>query len=254
MSFNVRVLLVAVAIATCLVLAAFALAAETLTFEAHFAPDKLGASTNVSADGRFRSTTAGPPAPVTNVTAYLPAGMELNVHGAGVCSVAALERAGPSACPADSRAGFGGGTGVLELAGELIHEPYTLDFFLGPREGARNVVLAYVHAGSPAAFELVLVAHEIAAPQPYGIGFTVAVPPIATLPGASDASVESAFLTFGARGVAYYAHVHGRHVLEHVKGLVVPRRCPRGGFPLKGVVDFADATETVATALVSCPR
>lgn len=247
-------LLVATALAVCLALAAVALAAETLTFEASFAPDRLGVSTNVSADGRFHSTTNAPPAPVTRVTAYLPAGMELDVRGAGVCSVAALERAGPSACPADSRAGFGGGTGVIELAGELIHEPYTLDFFLGPRENGRNVVLAYVHAGSPAAFELVLAAHEIAAPKPYGIGFTVEVPPIATLPGASDASVESAFLTFGARGVAYYAVVHGHRRLEHVRGLVVPKRCPRGGFPLKGIVDFADGATTIATAVIPCPR
>jgi hypothetical protein len=254
MSFNVRMLLVAIAIGTCLALAAFALAAETLTFHASFAPDKLGASTNVSAGGQFHSTTAGPPAPVTKVTAYLPAGMELDVRGAGVCSVGALERAGPTACPADSRAGFGGGTGVIELAGELIHEPYTLDFFLGPREGGRNVVLAYVHAGSPAAFELVLVAREITAPEPYGIGFTVEVPPIATLPGASDASVESAFLTFGAKGVAYYRLVHGKRKLEHVRGLVVPKRCPRGGFPLKGLVDFADGTTTIAAAVIPCPR
>ena len=102
-------------------------------------------------------------------------------------------------------------------------------------------MLAYAQAFTPAAFELVLVGKRNPwAPRSYGLGFIDAVPPIPTLPEASDASVESAFLTFGATNVAYYRTIHGKKTLFHVRGVVVPKTCPRGGFQLKATVDFAD--------------
>ncbi len=254
MSFRVRILLVSSVTCTCLMIAAFAWAAETLTVHASLHPGKLGAPTNVSVTGKFSSTTGAPPSPIAKLTAYLPAGMEIDVRGTGTCTVAKLEASGPSGCPADSRAGFGGGTGLIELAREIIREPFTVDLFFGPREGRRLVVLAYVQASSPAAFELVLTAREIHGPKPYGLGFTVEVPPIPTLPEASDASVESAFVTFGATNVAYYQTVHGKRILLHVRGVVVPKTCPRGGFPLEAIVDFADGSAITADPTIPCPR
>ena len=179
--------------------------------------------------------------------------MEIDPRGAGTCIAAKLEADGPSGCPADSRVGFGGGTGLIELAREIIREPYTLDFFFGPTENGHLAILAYVQAFTPASFELVLVAKEFRAPKPYGIGFDIAVPPIPTLPEASDASVESAFLTFGARNVAYYGSVHGRRTLLHVRGVVTPKTCPRGGFPLKATVSFADGSSLTVTPTIPCP-
>ena len=55
----------------------------------------------------------------------------------------------------------------------------------------------------------------------------VAVPPIKVLPEASDASATSSFLSLGAHNVAYYTKVHGRRVLKHVRGIILPRSCPR---------------------------
>ena len=49
---------------------------------------------------------------------YAPAGMEIDLRGAGTCTQATLQQRGPSGCPADSRAGFGGGVGVLALPKE----------------------------------------------------------------------------------------------------------------------------------------
>lgn len=251
---KVRILLAALLVCTCLVAAAVAWGAETLTVKANFAPDKLGAPTNLSVTGKFASTTGGPPSPITNLTAYLPAGVEIDSTGAGTCTAAKLEASGPSGCPADSRVGFGGGVGLIELAREIIHEPYTLDFFFGPRENGHLAILAYVQAFTPASFELVLVAKEIQAPKPYGLGFSVDVPPIPTLPEASNASVESAFLTFGAKDVAYYKTIHGKRRLLHVRGVVVPKACPRGGFPLKATVSFADGSALTIDPTIACPH
>jgi hypothetical protein len=249
-----RILLAALLACACLIAAAVAWASETITFHASFTPDKLGAPTNFSATGKFASSTGGLPSPITKVTGYLPAGVTVDVRGAGTCTAAKLEISGPSGCPANSRAGFGGGVGLLELAKEIIHESFTVDIFLAPKENGHLVFLAYVRAISPAEVELVLKAKEIQAPKPYGLGFSVEVPPIPTLPEASNASVESAFLTFGSKNVAYYKTVHGKKKLLHVKGIIVPKTCPRGGFPVQGNIDFADGTATTAMTTIPCPR
>lgn len=251
---RVWTLLAISAICTIPIAAAVADGGETLTTHVSFHPDRLGVPTNVSARATFHSNAPGAPSPVTQVVVYLPAGLEIDTRGTGACLPARLEAEGPRACPADSRIGFGGGTGVLELAHELIHERYVLDLFVGPSENGRLTVLAYVDASSPASFELVVVAKEISAPRPYGLGFIVEVPPIPTLPEASDASIETAFLTFGDRKVAYYRRVHGRRRLIHVRGAVVPRRCPRGGFPYKALVSFMDGTSLTSTGVIACPR
>jgi hypothetical protein len=246
---------VLVALIACgaLALAATAWATETLTIRASFTPDKLGAPTNLSATGDFKSTSARLPSPITKLTIYAPAGAKIDVQGAGTCSAVKLEELGPSGCPANSRAGFGGGTALLELAKEVIPESFTIDIFLAPKEAGHLAFLAYIRAVTPASVELVLKAKEIKAPKPYGIGFDIDVPLIPTLPEASDASVEHAFVTFGSTDVAYYKNVHGKRTLLHVKGLISPKRCPNGGFPLEGIFDFADGSSTIGQTTIPCP-
>ncbi|HEY2200316.1 MAG TPA: hypothetical protein VGH56_00395, partial [Solirubrobacteraceae bacterium] len=197
---------------------------------------------------------AGPPSPISRFTLYAPAGMEVDVRGAGACTQTTLEQSGPSGCPADSRAGFGGGVGLIELPTEIIHTPYTLDFFFAPSAGGRLRLLVYASVLAPAAVQFVIVAKQIPAPEPYGFGFSVEVPPIATFPGAPDASVESVFATFGGSNIAYYKTVHGKRTLVRLRGMVVPKRCPSGGFQSKGTVGFADGTTLSINPTIPCPR
>jgi hypothetical protein len=247
------ILLGALLACACLIIAAVAWAAVSLTIHASFSPDKLGSPTNLSATGRFASSTGAPPPPITQFTAYAPAGMLVDVRGAATCSASRLGESGPSGCPTDSRAGFGGGVALVELAKEVIKEPFTLDFFFAPKEHGRLVLLAYVNAVAPVSVQLVLVARQIPAPKPYGLGVSVTVPLIPTLPEAPDASVESIFVTFGARNVAYYKTIHGKRTLLRVKGVIVPKACPHGGFPIEGKLDFADGTTTAAQSTIPCP-
>jgi hypothetical protein len=251
---KVRVLVAALLACACLLVTAVALAANTLTVQESFTPDRLGATTNLSISANFRSTTGHPPSPITKLTLYAPAGLAVDAHGAGTCTATELGQHGPSGCPANSRVGFGGGVGLLELPKETIHERYTLDFFFAPREHGRLTLLAYASGVSPVPVELVVIAREVPAPKPYGLGFSVEIPPIATLPGAPLASVESAFATFGSTNVAYYEMVHGKRTLVHLKGMVVPNTCPRGGFPTQGTINFADGTSLTVTPPIPCPH
>jgi hypothetical protein len=134
-----------------------------------------------------------------------------------------------------------------------LHEPYTLDLFLASKTPGQLALLAYAQGIAPVAAELVLEAREVRASSPYGLGFALEVPPVSTFPDASDASLESIFLTIGVDDAAYYERVHGRRQLVHVRGVVVPKRCPAGGFPYAALVSFDDGSSLTNTGTIACP-
>jgi hypothetical protein len=101
--------------------------------------------------------------------------------------------------------------------------------------------------------QVVFTAVVIHSPKPYGLGLSIDVPIIKVLPEASDASARSSFLTLGARNVAYYRRVHGKRKLVHVRGIVSPRRCPRGGWPVASQFSFQDGSTVLAKSAIQCP-
>src|ERR1700691_4040390 len=177
-----RVIVLALIGCACLIGAALAFASETFTTKLYFTPDKLGAPANLSATTVFALQGTTVPTPIGHVLAYGPVGLKVDVAGTGTCQKALLEEKGPSGCPADSRIGFGGGLGLVEIAKEFIKEPYTLDFFVAHKENGHLTFLIYAQGTSPVSVELVIVAKEVqAGPKPYGIGFEFEIPPIPTL-------------------------------------------------------------------------
>jgi hypothetical protein len=248
-----RALLVASAACASLAGATIALASQTLTFTARLTPDELGAATNLSAQTTIASSQ-GPPSPIASVLAYLPAGLRIHTRHLTACQRAKLEVDGAGGCPPDSRIGFGGGVGVVQFGSEFVKENYTLDFFLAPSEGGHLAVLIYADAVSPVPIQLVMLGREVAAPKPYGFGISVQVPPVATIPGAANASVESNYVSVGSANVAYYETVHGRRRLVHVEGLTAPRTCSGSGFPFALTMSFADGSTSTATSTDPCPH
>src|SRR5271167_2551251 len=115
-----------VAVVVCavsLLAAAPALAEETVRItEAGFSPNLRGAPTNAFGSATIGSTNLPVPSPITHVDVYGPAGVTLNLEGTGTCLKERLEQLGAQGCPADSKAGFGGGQGVYELAHEIVPE------------------------------------------------------------------------------------------------------------------------------------
>ena len=165
-----------------------------------------------------------------------------------------LQKVGPRACPANSRAGFGGGEGIYMLGNELVEERYTLDFFLSDNRPGHTKLLIFLSGSTPVLVEIVLKGTVITGPKPYGLGFSVDVPPIKVLPEASNASAKTAFLTLGARNVAYFRRVHGKRKLFHVKGIVLPKSCPRSGWPVASQFTFEDGSTVMAKRTIRCPR
>lgn len=251
---KVRALIAVGVTGACLLGAAAVWAAETLTVTAGFSPDRLGAPTNVHGTATIGSTTGPLPSPIAETTVMGPPGLKVDVNGVGVCDPTTLAASGPEGCPKDSKAGFGGGVGAYELGHEVREEPFTLNFFRGPNEGGHLVLLAYLDAVAPVSVQMVFKAQIVQEPKPYGLGFTFKVPPIETLPGASNATAKSIFITLGAPNAAYFEKVHGRRRLVHVKGIIVPKRCPRGGFPYETQFTFEDGTTNTVKGTIPCPH
>jgi hypothetical protein len=250
-----RVLVATAISCLCLLAAAAAWAAQTLTVTAAFSPNKLGAPTNVHGTATIGSTEGGMPAPIKEATVMGPAGLVVDVNGVGTCSPAKLEASlEPNICPKDSKAGFGGGVGEYELAKEIREEPFTLNFYRAPNEDGHLVLLVFLNAISPVSVQLVLKAQIVNEPKPYGLGFTFHVPVIETLPGASPASAKSIFITLGAANAAYFETVKGKRRLVHIKGIVVPKKCPRGGFPYETQLTYYDGTSSTVKGTIPCPH
>jgi hypothetical protein len=251
-----RLWIVPVALASCVLAlgASAAQAEETVKItEAGFSPDALGVPTNVFGRATIGSTTTPVPSPITHVNVMGPAGLTLNLEGTGTCTAAILENQGAPGCPADSKAGFGGGVGAYEIAHEVINESYTLDFFLGNNKPGHVELLIYLDASTPVSIQLVFTAPVIQEPKPYGLGFSLNVPLIKVLPEASDASAISAFFTAGAKNVAYYKKIHGKKKLFHVKGIITPKTCPHGGWPAASEFSFEDGSTVKSTVTIPCP-
>jgi hypothetical protein len=246
--------LVGCALALCLAASA-ARAEEVVTItRAGFSPDALGVPTNVFGEATIHSTNLPVPSPITHVNVMGPAGMTLNLEGTGVCTKAILENTGPEGCPADSKAGFGGGVGAYEIAHEVINESFTLDFFLANNKPGHVEALIYLDGATPVSIQLVFQAPVVKEPKPYGLGFSLDVPLIKVLPEASDASAISAFFTAGAKNVAYYKKVHGKRKLFHVKGIITPKTCPLGYWPGATEISFEDGSTVKATTKIPCKK
>ncbi len=252
---KVRALIAIGALCACLIAATAAWASQTLEVTASFSPDKLGAPTNVHGTATIGSIGTPLPSPIAEATVMGPAGLTVNTKGVGICNAVKLEDTlEPNVCPKDSKAGFGGGVGAYEIGGQINEEPFTLNFYRGPNEDGHLVILAYLNAVSPVSVQLVLKAQVVQEPKPYGLGFTFKVPPIESLPGASNATAKSIYITLGAPNAAYYEKVGGKRKLVHVKGIIVPKTCPKKGFPYKTQLTFEDGTTNAITGTIPCPH
>ncbi|HSZ14289.1 MAG TPA: hypothetical protein VK790_09670 [Solirubrobacteraceae bacterium] len=244
---------VAAALTAALLAASPAYAEETVRItEAGFSPDVLGAPTNAFGSVTIASSTPVP-SPIIHVDVFGPAGLTLNLAGSGTCVKERLEQIGPKGCPANSKAGVGGGEGAYELAHEVIREAYTLELFLADNRPGHVALLAFLKGSTPVSIEIIFGGTVITGPPPYGLGFSLEVPLIKVLPEASDASATSAFLKLGANGLTYEKTVHGRRTRLPIKGIVLPKHCPRGGWPVASQFSFQDGATVMAKRTIRCP-
>jgi len=250
-----------------LALPGVASAAPTVKFKAQAVPipgfkdtgNKLGAGAALQSEFKISGTEYGGfPAPLIGVNVSLPSGSVIHSQGFKTCSKEVLEKEGAPACVGKkASAGPVGRTlGVVAFGDERVPEETELYSFFTPTGG----LMFFADGHSPVSLEIISNAHYVNLHGGAGFGpkLISEVPLVVTVPGAPDASVESISVKVGA---AYGPKNNPKKDTYYGR---MPKKCPKGGFPIKAELTFAPhaeatlpgaGTETVTTTYKApCPR
>jgi hypothetical protein len=188
-------------------------------------------------------STGGVVSQLTHVNFYLPAGVKLHPQGFVTCAPSVLENTGPSGCPKKSQASPVGSAGVVDpIGGELVKENATLQAFFAPGGGLQF----YANAASPISAQLLAAkGHFITAAPPYGPELESEVALVQSVPGAPPVSTESINLKVGS------AYKKGKKTISYG---TLPKKCPKGGFPIKTELTFATTQTVTAEYKTPCPK
>lgn len=247
------------AVSLALALPGVASATPTVKFRAQAVPipgfrgtgNILGAGAAVEAEYKIEGTEyQGSPPPIIGINFYLPKGTVLHTSGFPTCSTQTLEQIGPSGCKKAAAAGpLGKVVGFVSLGGERVIENAELSSWYAPGGG----ISFFTDGHSPVSLEILSKGKyvNLGGGGGYGPELEAEVPLVASLPGAPYASVKEIKVKAGS---AYKSHgktiYYGR----------VPKSCPKGGFPIKSEVIFAENGEKSKPIVVPvtykapCPR
>src|ERR1035441_191155 len=191
----------------------------------------LGAGADVEGEITIKGTEyGGYPPPVIGVTLSLPTGTKLHPSGFPTCPAVVPEQQHDRAkCRKGSKAGpVAHAYGFVVFGGERVPETVSIEPYFVPGGG----IDFYVEGHTPASIEITSTGRFTAfgGGGGYGPKAVVQVPLVETVPGAADASVERIIGKLGA------ARKQGKKTIYYG---TVPRKCGKGGCPVKAEVTFA---------------
>ncbi len=213
------------------------------TIAPSLSPDRLRARASLTFTIHYSGGEFDVPAPVRRSVLRLPAGMSLEVPSLHSCSAARLRARGSSGCPARSRIGVGHALVEAHAGSQTIVEDVALSAFLGPPENLQPTFEVLAQGHTPLDERVVLSGTVLTVGAPYGEALAMSLPPVPTLPMESDASIVTFSLTVGA----------SVHPSAEQSAVLVPSRCPTGGFPFAAEFAYADGSAGEATASIPCP-
>jgi hypothetical protein len=225
------------------------------SLHASFSPNKLGASTTIAFSFHVSTAEGTAPPPMTALDLHLPAGMNYTTTtlGLATCTAATLAARGLAGCPANSRLGHGSALVEVPFGVGNGHEVPEVQAVAGPSPNGNLVVLFYANGLYPVYAQLAFSGEVLPDTGRFGSQLSANVPLVTSVPGGPDVSIVSVQTTIGPNQLTYYRRVHGRLQPFRPRGVAVPERCPRGGFPFSAQFSFLDGTTTSATTTVSCP-
>ena len=206
--------------------------------------DVLGAGAEIESQVTISgSEYGGFPSPMTGLDVYAPSGVKITSEGFATCAPTVLETDGPEGCPRRSHAGSPGtGLGVVAFGGDTVPEKVTIQEFFAPGGG----LTFYVEGKTPAYFQVLEKSQWTMASAPFGPELQVEVPLVETVPaGANAASVLSFRVKVGA------AYRKGNRTVSYITS---PKRCPKGGFPVRMLMKFLSSESVTVNDTVPCPR
>ncbi len=205
--------------------------------------DTLGAGVAVEGEIKISGTEYGGfPPPVTSFTLLAPVGVKLHPQGFTTCSEAILESHEVTHCPKKSFASsIGSVSGVVSFGATRVHETLTLQGFFAPG----GELAFYAEGRSPAVIEVTGKASITSGGDGFGPKFSANVPLVETVPGAPYGVVEAGKITVGA------AFMQAGKLISYI---TLPKKCPRGGFPVRAELTFLIGEPVTVDTKMPCPE
>ncbi len=223
---------------------------------AAFSPERLGSSTTVRVAFTIKPPTGRPRLPVTRVKLFYPAELGIGTSDLGLetCFPAQLEAQGLAGCPPNSLMGRGSALVQVPFGPLTVLEKTPIAIVSGPVQNGRAGLLFLASGEFPVIADLTFGALLLPADGRFGGSIDTQLPLVATVPQGPNVALVSLRTAIGPAGITYRERVKGRIVKFHPTGILLPRRCPRGGFPFAVRVTFQDGSAATGTAAVPCPR
>jgi hypothetical protein len=228
---------------------------ERASLHASFSPNRLGVPTTISFGFNLSTTEGLAPPPLTGLDLRMPAGMNYTTTtlGLAVCQPAALLARGLAGCSPNARLGYGTAFVEVPFGTGAGHELPEVQAVAGASSTGNLVVLFYANGLYPVSAQLTFAGEVLPDSGPFGSQLQTNVPLVTSVPGGPDVSIVSVSTTIGPAHLIYYKHVHGRLIAFRPRGVSVPERCPRGGFPFAAEFSFQDGGHASAQTTVPCP-
>lgn len=230
--------------------------ATAVKLSAAFSPLALGKRTTLEFGFRFVVASGMVPPPLTGIELHYPSNLGLGLSGLGLasCDVSTLEAKGPGGCSPNAVMGFGEVfTGVV-FGTETVREMAPITIVRAPDQEGRLAVLFYAEGTTPVDARIIFPGLLLASTAPFGGVVNIGVPLVETLPGAPYVSVMRLRSTIGPKKVVYYEQVSGRTLAYQPLGILLPKRCPRKGFPFAARFSFTDGSRLSAHTSVPCSK
>lgn len=221
---------------------------QSARMSARFVPERLGSASTLTIELEVDGGSGGVPSPLTAVNLRYPTSLGFATSGLGLatCSPATLELLGPEGCPANSRMGSGRALARFQIGPEIFEEPARLAVVAGPSPDGYVRPLVSATGETPVSTQIVMSSVLEAG------ALRISVPLVPGLPEGPNVAVVAVRISLGGE-LIYYETVHGRRVAYRPRGIMLPGRCPRGGFRFGAALTFADGTQTTASSSVRCP-
>jgi hypothetical protein len=230
-------------------------AKASVSLSATVSPERLGSATAVSTSLQITPARGRAALPVSEVQLLYPVGLGFGSSELGLeeCLPSRLQARGPAGCPANSLVGDGSAVVEVPFGPRVVREQAPMRIFSQPVSRGRIGLLFVAMGRSPVIANLAFSGFVAKARSPFGGLIETILPPIASVPKGPNVAIVGLRTTIGSRSIVYHERVHGKVLAFHPKGMLLPRHCPRGGFPFAVHVKFSDDSTATARTAVRCP-
>lgn len=229
---------------------------QTVKLKVAFEPDKAGGRTTIHFGFSVFGLNGTPPSPIVSLALRMPQNMGLatTTLGQAICYPGPLLRDGLAGCSENARLGFGDAVAVVPLHSHPVYERASLTALMGPPATNHIQVLFYAEGVTPVFAQFVFPGVMLGDVPPFGDRIDTTIPLVAPWPDGPNIALTRFSSTIGPLHLVYHRQVNGRRIAYRPHGLMIPKHCPRGGFPFAALLTFEDTTTTEALTHVPCPH